>query len=53
MHTEPNPHGQDLEHIIDHLGLKDRQVMLSTKKVPPEQLAQLYNMVDYNQHFRC
>ena len=47
MHTEPkDPHGQDLEHIIDHLGLKDRQVMLSTQKVPPEDLAAMYNMVD-------
>ena len=47
MHTEPkDPHGQDLEHIIDHLGMKDRQVMLSTKKMPPENLAQLYSMVD-------
>ena len=47
MHTEPkDPHGQDLEHIINHLGLKDRQIMLSTKKIPPEQLAQFYNMVD-------
>jgi glycosyltransferase involved in cell wall biosynthesis len=47
MHTEPkDPHGQDLEHIINHLGLKDRQVMLSMKKIPPEQLAELYNMVD-------
>ena len=47
MHTEPkDPHGQDLEHIINHLGLEDRQVMLSTQKVPPEHLAQIYNMVD-------
>ena len=47
MHTEPkDPHGQDLEHIIDHLGLKDRQVMLSTKKLPAEHLADLYNLVD-------
>ena len=47
MHTEPrDPHGQDLEHIINHLGLNDRQIMLSTKKIPPEHLAQLYNMVD-------
>ena len=47
MHTEPkDPHGQDLEHIINHLGLDNRQVMLSTQKIPPEQLAQLYNMVD-------
>ena len=47
MHTEPkDPHGQDLEHIINHLGLDNRQVMLSTQKIPPEQLAQFYNMVD-------
>ena len=47
MHTEPkDPHGQDLEHIIEHLGLKDRQIMLSTQKMPTENLAQLYNMVD-------
>jgi glycosyltransferase involved in cell wall biosynthesis len=47
MHTEPkDPHGQDLEHIIDHLGLENRQVMISTQKIPPEKLAELYNMVD-------
>ena len=47
MHTEPkDPHGQDLEHIIDHLGLKDRQIMLSTTKVTPENLSEIYNMVD-------
>lgn len=47
MHTEPkDPHGQDLEHIINHLGLKDRQIMLSTKKLPTEHLANLYNLVD-------
>ena len=46
MHTEPkDPHGQDLEHIINHLGLNDRQIMLSTKKLPAEHLADLYNMV--------
>ncbi len=47
MHTEPrDPHGQDLEHIINHLGLHNRQIMLSTQKMPTENLAQLYNMVD-------
>jgi len=47
MHTDPkDPHGQDLEYIIDHLNLKNRQVMLSTQKIPPEKLAELYNMVD-------
>jgi len=47
MHTDPgDPHGQDLNHIIEHLGLNDRQVLLSTKKIPPENLAAMYNMVD-------
>ena len=47
MHTDPkDPHGQDLNHIIEHLGLNDRQVLLSTKKIPPEHLAAMYNMAD-------
>ena len=47
MHTEPkDPHGQDLQHIIHHLGLDNRQIMLSTQKMPPEHLAAMYNMVD-------
>jgi glycosyltransferase involved in cell wall biosynthesis len=47
MHTDPkDPHGQDLNHIIEHLELNDRQVLLSTKKLPPEHLAAMYNMVD-------
>lgn len=47
MHTDPgDPHGQNLEHIIERLELRDRQVMLSTAKVAPEQLAMMYNMCD-------
>jgi glycosyltransferase involved in cell wall biosynthesis len=47
MHTDPRDgHGQNLEHIIDHLGLNKRQVLLSTGKLPPESLAGIYNMVD-------
>ena len=47
MHTDPrDQHGQDLHHIIEHLGLKKNQVLLSINKVTPEQLAALYNMVD-------
>jgi len=47
MHTDPkDPHGQDLNHIIEHLELNDRQVLLSTQKLPPEHLSALYNMVD-------
>jgi glycosyltransferase involved in cell wall biosynthesis len=47
MHTDPNdPHGQPLAHLIETLGLDKRQVLLSTAKIPPEQLAALYNMAD-------
>ncbi len=48
MHTDPrDPHGQDLDHLIKHLELNtNRQVLLSMNKIPPEQLAALYGMVD-------
>jgi len=47
MHTDPkDPHGQDLNHIIEHLGLDNRQVLLSINKIPPEHLAAMYNMAD-------
>jgi len=48
MHTDArDQHGQDLPHIIEHLGLQDGQVMLSTNKVPPEDLANIYNVADW------
>ena len=47
MHTDPrDPHGQDLPAIIERLGLSNKQVMLSTDKLPPEHLAAIYNAVD-------
>jgi glycosyltransferase involved in cell wall biosynthesis len=47
MHTDPKDvHGQDLTHIINHLGLNGRQVLLSTDKVQHADLASMYNMVD-------
>jgi glycosyltransferase involved in cell wall biosynthesis len=48
MHTDPKDgHGQDLGHIVEHLGLDtQRQVMFSTQKVNQGDLAALYNMVD-------
>jgi glycosyltransferase involved in cell wall biosynthesis len=47
LHTDPkDPHGQDLEHIINHLGLDQRQVLLSTQKISPQHLAAMYNMAD-------
>jgi hypothetical protein len=47
MHTEPkDPNGQDLEAIIEELGLTDGQVLLSTVKVESPELANLYNLAD-------
>jgi len=48
MHTDAlDQHGQDLPHIIQHLGVNNGQVILSTNKVQPEELAAMYNMADY------
>ena len=48
MHTDAqDPHGQDLPHIINHLGIGDGQVLLSTNKVSPEDLAVMYNAADF------
>ena len=48
MHTDArDPHGQDLPHIINHLGVNQGQVMLSTQKVAPEELATMYNLADF------
>ena len=48
MHTDArDPHGQDLPHLINHLGLNNGQVLLSTQKVPPNELASLYRAADY------
>ena len=48
MHTDAqDPHGQDLPHILEHLKITDGQVLLSTEKVDPRDLAAMYNMADY------
>ena len=48
MHTDAkDPHGQDLPHIIEHLGLDQGQVLLSTTKITPGELATMYNAADY------
>jgi len=48
MHTAPkDPHGQDLPHILEHLGITDGQVLLSTNKIPAEELAVVYNAADF------
>ena len=48
MHTEPSdPHGQDLVHIVDRLGLNShRQVLFSTQKVDLQKMPMFYNMAD-------
>ena len=46
MHTDPNDvHGQPLEHLIQVLG-SDGTIMISSNKVPPNILANMYNMAD-------
>jgi glycosyltransferase involved in cell wall biosynthesis len=48
MHTDArDPHGQDLPHLIETLGMTDGQVLISTQKVPPEDLANMYNAADF------
>tara|TARA_A100001515_G_scaffold96051_1_gene77054 strand:+ start:4284 stop:5561 length:1278 start_codon:yes stop_codon:yes gene_type:complete len=47
MHTDPkDPHGQELNHIIESLGLTDGQVLFSTQKMDPAGLCMMYNMAD-------
>ena len=47
MHTDIKDHnGQDLEAIINELGLTNGQVLFSQEKLPPENLARIYDMVD-------
>ena len=47
MHTDVNdPNGQDLNAIINELGLTNGEVRFSTSKLPAEQLAKIYNIAD-------
>jgi glycosyltransferase involved in cell wall biosynthesis len=47
MHTDPHDgHGQNLIHIMEHLGLNNGQVYFSTAKMPFDRLAEVYNSVD-------
>ena len=48
MHTEPkDPHGQDLTHIVEQIGLHNqRQVLFSTQKVATDQMPLFYNIAD-------
>jgi len=48
MHTDArDQHGQDLPAIIQHLGIEDGQVLISTNKLPPDELANFYRAADY------
>ena len=47
MHTEvKDPNGQDLQAIIEHLGLTNGQVLFSQQKVDLKRLALMYNLAD-------
>ncbi len=47
LHTDPkDPYGQDLNVILKDFGLIEGQVLISKDKVPPENLAAMYNMSD-------
>ena len=48
MHTDArDPHGQDLPHLIEYLQVDNGQVFLSTNKVAPPHLADMYNAADF------
>jgi len=48
MHTDPkDQHGQDLPHLIEHLGVDDGQVLISANKVGMSELADMYNSADF------
>jgi glycosyltransferase involved in cell wall biosynthesis len=47
MHTDPkDPHGPDLEAIINELGLTNGEVMFSPARISPQDLCFMYNMSD-------
>ena len=48
MHTDArDPHGQDLPHLLHHLDIADGQVLLSTNKIGPQDLATMYQVSDF------
>ena len=47
LHTDPNdPYGQNLNVILEDFDLNRGQVLLSTDKIPPPNLAAMYNISD-------
>tara|TARA_R110001583_G_scaffold38769_2_gene124982 strand:+ start:13997 stop:15277 length:1281 start_codon:yes stop_codon:yes gene_type:complete len=48
MHTDArDPHGQDLPHLIQQLGIEDGQVLISTNKISQEEMANFYKASDF------
>jgi len=47
MHTDPHDeHGQDLQAIIQELGIANGEVLFSQEKYPPDELAKIYSVAD-------
>tara|TARA_R100000231_G_C5320413_1_gene163236 strand:+ start:263 stop:1528 length:1266 start_codon:yes stop_codon:yes gene_type:complete len=47
MHTDPkDPYGQDIEVLMREFGLDKGQIRLSRNKIPPQELAAMYNVAD-------
>ena len=47
LHTNPSdPYGQDLNQIVESIGMNKGQVLFSTEKIGMDRLALLYNMAD-------
>ena len=48
MHTDPkDPHGPNLEALINELGLTNGEIMFSTDRISQEHLSMMYNMADF------
>ncbi len=47
MHTDPSDmHGQDLVAIMHNINATDGRILISDQKIPPDALAQMYNIAD-------
>ena len=47
MHTDPSDvHGQDLVAIMNNIDAIDGRILISEQKIPPDALAQMYNIAD-------
>jgi len=47
MHTQPqDPNGPNLQRVAVDMGMNNGEVIFSTNKIPPDDLAKVYNAVD-------